>query len=578
MVDRSSPEPAGVAPAVALTDVSVRFPRRSQPVLNGVFLDLQPGEQVLVLGPSGSGKSTLLDTVAGFVPHSVNAALSGEVRVCGSVTAHSSVVELARHVAVMRQDPASGICLPLVEQELSLPLENRSTEPGAISDKIEAALRSTDCLHLRSRRTNELSGGEAQRIALAAALVADPHVLLLDEPTSMLDARGIRSVNRALRSTTSERRPTVLTVEHRLDDLAGHRGVPALPPRAVVLDAAGSVRADGRTTEVLREQASMLVESGCWLPLEAELHALSGCQGGLASRQNQRLLLGLAGRSPSGERDRCRGRSVLTAQDVAASRQEIVTRRRSGRRRAAAVPMLTGINITLHAGETVALLGANGSGKSTLLLTMAGLIAPADGRVEGRQPGLVFQNAEHQFFSHTVVDEVGYQVREQRQRVVARQLQRHRLEHLATQNPFSLSGGEQRRLGLAAMLAHEREALLLDEPTLGLDRRDTLATLRLLREIAAEGSAVMFASHDLRSVATIADRAVVLAGGAVIADGPMWQVLADEPTIRRAGLSLPPVLRWLLGNTSSAMEAHSVLEGLDGALGTRPTADCGTRP
>jgi len=176
--------------------------------------------------------------------------------------------------------------------------------------------------------------------------------------------------------------------------------------------------------------------------------------------------------------------------------------------------VLAGVDLTVRPGEVVALLGANGVGKSTLLLTLAGLLEPIAGRVEGPRPGLVFQNAEHQFLATSVRAEIAHGLGgEVAERVVPRQLRRHRLEHLADQNPFRLSGGEKRRLSLAAMLAHDRPVLLADEPTLGLDRRDTIATAAALREVAAGGGAVVLVSHDVRLVASLATRVVVLGAG-----------------------------------------------------------------
>jgi energy-coupling factor transport system ATP-binding protein len=223
----------------------------------------------------------------------------------------------------------------------------------------------------------------------------------------------------------------------------------------------------------------------------------------------------------------------------------------------------------------VALLGANGSGKSTLLLALAGLLRPWAGTVDGARPGLVFQDPEHQLVAHTVAAEVGHGLGADRDEVVARLLERHHLAEHAGQSPWRLSGGEKRRLSLAAMLAHDRPALLLDEPTLGLDRRDTIATVSALRKAAAEGRAVLFASHDLRTVATLADRVVVLAGGRVVADGPAIEVLRDHGLLARAGLELPVLLARLLDEVASSAGVRRALRSLDDAVGAAAPARAG---
>jgi len=541
-------------PAVVLDDVTVRVPRRTEPILRNVDLQVAPGEQVLVLGASGSGKSSVLRVISGVVPHAVTADLTGEVQVAGRPVARVPVVELSRHVGVLPQDPSAAVCLPDVEQELALPLENRAVPPDEIEPAVVEALDTVGAAHLRERTTSRLSGGESQRIALAAALIGRPEVLLLDEPTSMLDPAGVAEVRRAVSQAVDRHRPSVILVEHRLDDLAGARGVTGLPPRAVVMDGA-TVVADGPTEQVLREHAAALHDAGSWLPLEAELYALTGAPGGLAAPENVAFLEGLTTQDGARPPDRSPspGPPVLAARGVAVARP-------AGRRVA---PVLEGVDLELHAGEVVALLGPNGVGKTSLLLTLAGLLRPAHGVVEGGRPGMVFQNAEHQFVAHTVREEIAHGLPAPAQERVLQALAAHRLEHLADQNPFRLSGGEQRRVSLAAMLAHARPCLLADEPTLGLDRRDSLATIDALRAAADQGGAVLLATHDLRTALTVADRAVVLARGGVVADGPVERVLADQGVLAEAGLVLPPVVAWLLSRAPHA--ARRVLARLDAA-------------
>ncbi|MFD6446366.1 ABC transporter ATP-binding protein, partial [Promicromonospora sp. NPDC060204] len=241
-----------------------------------VDLRIEAGQGVLVLGPSGSGKSTLLRMLHGAVPHAVHAQVDGAVHVAGRSLVGTGIAGLADVVGVVAQDPESGVCLPDVLDEVAFPLENLAIDPGLIGPAVRTALDRAGAAALAGRATAELSGGELQRVALAAAIAPSPRLLLLDEPTSMLDADGIDAVRRALDVVRRETGAAWVLVEHRLDELAGDAGVEALPERWIVLGSDGRVRHDvavgDLTVPVLRE----LVGEGCWLPLDLELEALLG--------------------------------------------------------------------------------------------------------------------------------------------------------------------------------------------------------------------------------------------------------------------------------------------------------------
>ena len=594
-----------VVPAVWFRDVSVRFPRQERAVLHGATLTIAAGEQVVVFGPSGAGKSTLLAAITAVVPHSVVAEITGAVTVAGLDTLATEVVELSRHLGVLPQDPDSAVCLPGVAQELAFVLENRAVPPAEIADRIDAALDLVGAAGLRDRQTGSLSGGESQRVALAAALIGRPDVLLLDEPTSMLDADGVRQVRDAVGAVARTGAVAVLLVEHRLDEYAGSRGVAGLPARCIVLGADGTITHDGPTASVLPAAAAQLHRAGCWLPCESELEAALGFSGGLAAPRVQRALRELAGDAADAGAHRAPefGPVVLAGHDLAVSRDAAPrpVRRRpwpfrragqpgqdarrdgtigraegAGRRRV----LVRGVDLELHAGEIVAVLGRNGAGKSSLLLTLAGLLAPAGGRVTGARPGLVFQNPEHQFLGNTVREEIAVGLPDGSERV-ARVLAEHGLDHLADRSPYRLSGGQKRRVSLAAMLVHDRPSLLADEPTLGLDRRATIATIAAFRRAARSGRGILLCSHDLRTVATLADRVLVVADGRIVADGPVIEVLRQGDVLARAGITVPPLLGWLVAELPSGTQLRRALDALDATVdaaegGADPAARPGT--
>ncbi|WP_315099159.1 ABC transporter ATP-binding protein [uncultured Cellulomonas sp.] len=495
---------------IEVRGLGVTFPGATRPALTDIDLDVAPGEQVLVLAASGGGKSTLLRVLAGIVPQVLDAHVSGEVRIGGLDATRTPTADLAIQVGTLTQDPSGQLCLPTVADEVAFALENRGVDPALIGPAVQRTLEAVGAAHLLDRRTSELSGGEGQRVALAAAQVADPSVLLLDEPTALLDPAAATVVARAVRAAAAPGRSTVL-VEHRLDEL------PSLPDRVLVLGRDGRVHADGPTRRVLHEDAAALAALGTWLPLSAELAAAG-------VRDLGRLTVEREPPTPPGPR-------VLTARGLCV--------RRGGR------TVLQGVDLDVQAGTVTAVVGLNGSGKSSLLLALAGLL-PATGTVTGRSVGLVFQHPEHQLLARTVRDEIAWGPRRARasdvDARVSDALTAFRLTGLEDRDPFRLSGGQQRRLSLAAMAACGHDVLLADEPTFGQDRRTSAACADALRRLADEGRGVVLVTHDLRLVGEVADEVLVLRAGRVLAHGPVDAVLADDALLRLAGLPLPPLL------------------------------------
>ncbi|HEV7951644.1 MAG TPA: energy-coupling factor ABC transporter ATP-binding protein, partial [Glaciihabitans sp.] len=369
---------------------------------------------------------------------------------------------------------------------------------------------------------------------------------------------GIIEVRNAIGGAAEAYAPAVILVEHRIDEFAGPGGVDALPRRALVLGADGAVLADGPTAEVLHRFGPALHAQGCWLPLSTELEAVFGLAEGLAKPQMRHALRSLA--TPP---------DLVTAK--ALTKRVFVTLHahdlgvaHTGAATVQGELTLSRINFSLRAGETTVILGANGSGKTTLMLTLAGLLPAARGKVTGARPGMIFQNPEHQFVGGSVRAEVAYGLPASAAPRVDALLKEHRLDHLSEAIPHRLSGGEKRRLSIAAMLAHQRATLIADEPFYGLDRKGTIDAIAAFRGAAANGTAVLFSCHDLRTAATLADRAIVVAEGTIIADGPVFDVLRDSDIRRRSGLSLPPLLEVLFDEFDGADGAEQIRQVLDG--------------
>ena len=581
----TAPAPAGrargagadaVGPLARLDRVSVRYAGTGTWVPQGVTLDLSAGTTTLLLGPSGCGKSTVTLTLNGLVPHSVPSDYRGSVLVGGQEVADADIAHLARTVAMVMQDPDSQVVTTRVLDEVCYALENLRVPADRIEPRAMSALEAVGMGRFARASPWELSGGQRQRVVLAAALAVEPALLVLDEPTANLDPAGSADFY-ALLPVLKERGTAVLVVEHDLDELIG------AIDHVIALDADGATIAVGPPDEVFGAHGRALAEAGIRLPTAVRLHQRLAARGLLegapgeeddgaprvpltlddAARELAASRLGendgdssdrLAGRGPGradspGEGARDRG-----AQPVLVVRGLRVPRGRGRRRH----EVLHDVSLTVERGRILAVVGVNGSGKSTLLRALAGLERWTAGEVSvagrRRRPGrtgravtLVMQNPEHQFLERTVRDELAHGMRLEGdeeaavERAVVGMLTRFDLVDRAGANPFLLSGGQQRRLSVASVLGEHREAICLDEPTFGQDRRSAEALMARLHDVAADGAGLIIATHDMELAAEHADRVLVLAAGRVLAEGPAREVLADAPLLERAGLR-PPAL------------------------------------
>ncbi len=533
-----------------------------------VTFDIAPGEVVLLLGPSGSGKSTLALATNGLIPQAVPATLTGEVAVRGFAAVTTPVAQLAAHVGMVFQDPDAQLITGTVFDDVAFGPENLRMPVADVLARTEAALRQVGLWERRGENPDRLSGGGKQRLAIACALAMGSELLVLDEPTANLDPAGIEDVYDALRAVAAEGR-SILLVEHNLDAAVG------LTDRVVVLDAEGRTVADGPVDAVLRGRAEELEAIGVWLPVST-MAALALRRDGwnlprtpIAPAELTEALeaaeapVPSAGDSAPGRVERRpRPRPDLHSAHPAVEVRGLTLRR--GRR-----TVLHGVDLSVRAGEFVAVVGANGAGKTTLVQAMAGVIPPPRGtvRVDGvdasrtglrelsRRIGFVFQNPEHQFIAHTVFDELAHGLRrrglddaEIRARTTA-MLERFGLEGKADVHPFLLSGGQKRRLSVGTALIAGAPILALDEPTFGQDRARADELLRLLRDLNETGTTIVVVTHDMQLVAEYAHRTVVVRDGRIRADAATADVFADETLLRESGLRRPALQEALRGVT-----------------------------
>lgn len=443
--------------------------RRHQ-VVSGLDLLVEPGQRVLLSGPSGAGKSTILRACAGVLGTTVAGELDGEISVEG-------------RLGLVMQNPGDAVVADRIGRDVAFGPENACVPRDQIWERVRRALTGVALGYPLDHPTSALSGGELQRLALAGVLALRPGLLLLDEPTSMLDDANARAVRTAIVDAVAQTGATLLVVEHRI--------APWLDQvdRVVVLDRDGGIAADTSPDALVTDFGSRLADHGVWMP-------------GVAAPAPLDLPAELVAPSASA--------LSLCAEDL---HVDLRTRTLRG---PVVSRALRGVDADLEAGSVTAFTGPSGAGKSTLVGALAGLVAPTSGRIAGvdrplhrwrskdlaRRVGWVPQNPEHGFLTVKVRDEVAHTAARLGIAVDTEAiLEVFGLTHLAEANPYQLSGGEQRRLAVAAALAHRPAVVLLDEPTVGQDRHTWAATAGWLTSAARSGAAVGLSTHDADLIA-----------------------------------------------------------------------------
>jgi energy-coupling factor transporter ATP-binding protein EcfA2 len=504
--------------------VSYRYPGASLPALDDVSLTIEPGELVVIAGGSGSGKSTLLRAVSGLVPHFHGGTFAGAVTVGGLDTRSHGPGELAGVVGTLFQDPETQVVMGTVRAELGFGLRNRGLGDSTVARGVEEAALALGISPLLDRVTAELSGGELQRTALGAALAGRPDVLVLDEPTSQLDPVAGDELIGLLRRANEDADTTILLAEHRLERCL------YAADRAIAIEH-GRIVCDGTPAEFLAwavAHAPALATPGATLLAGVGCAPVAGVKRARAALR-QRGLLPDAGTGAEAEVEWSKRTSIP---DKSSNRRGVLRRNRGEGTPALQMRgiwhelrsgpvLLRGLDLTLVPGERVALLGRNGAGKSTLLRHAAGLMAPTRGTVRAAgRVGLLMQNPGDYLVHERVCDEAP-----------AAALRAVGLDGpaYAERHPRELSGGEKQRLAVAVVLGDPTDGteptavLCLDEPTRGMDRDHKRSLTTLLEAI---DGAVLVATHDTEFAASFAQRVLLLADGALIADGPAREVLS----------------------------------------------------
>ena len=528
-------------------NLTYTYPLSSTPALSGVTLDIAAGEFVLVAGPSGAGKSTLLRCLNGLAPHFTGGVLSGQLSVAGSDPIAEGPQALSRTVGFVFQDPEAQFVVDRVEDEIAFALENAALPPADMHARVEEVLRLLELTPLRDRPLDTLSGGEKQRVAIAAALAFRPQILALDEPTSQLDSQSAEDVLQSLKRLNRDLGLTIILAEHRLERVLPHvdhlvylprhgDSILSGPPRQVLhrIDLTPPLVTLGKAMNW--EPLPLTIEEG--KSLAAQSHTPNPLPSSIP------LTPQFADEHPSDHNSGCRIRDLHFAYDGGAG-----------------APILQGIDLEIAPGEMVALMGRNGSGKTTLLKCIIGLSQAQEGEIRlagrlltGRETvdicqkvGYLPQEPDNLLFADTVADELAITLRNHKllddPPISPMSLMKCLgLEKLAERYPRDLSVGQRQRVALGAICITKPRLLLLDEPTRGLDYRAKREMVRLLREWQAEGVGILLVTHDVELVASAANRVALLRQGKIIA--------ADTPEKLATSSLFAPQVAQVFPNTN----------------------------
>lgn len=544
----SDEKPTGVGDGViAVSDLHFAYGDSIIPALHEVSFRQKSGQMRLLMGRTGAGKSTLCLCMNGVIPHMQSGDFAGTVHIGGQDTRSQSVDDLSQVAGLVFQDFETQLFCSDVELEVAFGLENRGVPREAMRERVNHWLDTLGLGHLLGRDPITLSGGEKQRLALAAVMAAEPPIVVLDEPTTDLDPLGRAQVIDAVESLATQGRTILLAT----DDPTHGTGTDPL----LVLSE-GAVAYDGACGHLLRDVARARAVGLRPHPL-AEIAQAVGLP----------------------DVPETAAEAVRTLRDCAAVLDEpALTRRRDSEREpfaggeAVAVDLvshsyggpasLQRVSLQVRQGEFVAILGPNGSGKTTLCKLMMGLLTPHQGtvRVNGRdvaamsvtdlasQIGYLYQNPDSQIFADTVFDEVAFgprnlgRSREEVTRLVADAIEVTELVGLESADPFALTRGQRQRVALAAILACEPGIIVFDEPTTGLDVPQQEAMMELLHQLQTQGHTIIVVTHHTEMAMRYASRLILLREGQVVADDTVRDVVADERALQAACQRIPAVV------------------------------------
>ena len=510
---------------------------------------------LLITGPSGAGKTTICRAANGLIPHEFKGKMHGLVTIAGRYNSRRfGVSALSKIVGVLQQDPDTQLFNPTVEEEIVFGACNYGLPASDIRQRTEYLLELTRLTVHRRKNPHNLSGGQQQSCALAAVLSFDPATLILDEPTSNIDPIGSREVLALMAQLAREEGRTTLLVEHKLEELVH------LVDEMIVMDK-GKILHRGTVHEVL-EHVEYIDSVGLSVPQVTLLAARLRNSGWSIDTLPLDVDEALATLGPLIDHEALAclpepppRRVQHNHEEVAVDIHQLTHTYKDG------TVAVRDLNLEIHRGEFVAILGQNGSGKTTLVKHLNGLLKPTSGTVTvaglntrkasinemAVTVGFIFQNPDTQICKLKVYDELAFGLKnvglpnveiDQRVKQAAAELE---ITHLLDKNPFLLSMGEKQRVAVASVLTMQPSILVLDEPTTGQDFKRAKEIMDLAVRLHEEGQTIIVITHDMNLAAEYCDRMIIMAGGHIILDAPTREAFRSQEALRTSSLRPPQV-------------------------------------
>jgi len=561
---------------ITVHDIHYTYPTGDRPVLRGIDLALRRGEFVGLVGATSAGKTTFCQTLNGLIPHYTQGKMQGTVVVNGRDTGNLTVADLSASVGLVFQDADAQLVMSTVEEECLLGPLSQGLSRREARQRAHAILERLEVSHLIDRSPQALSGGQKQRVAIAAVMVTEPEVLVLDEATSELDALMVHKIFSLCARLNQELGTTILLVSHEIELLARHA------QRLVVMNE-GRIVLDAPTREALK-QHQVFRDVGVRLPQVTQYAlALEPYLNWPTLPITEEEALPTVRRAVAGV-EPVNGPVIPPpgAIDLAQTAEPLIQVDKVRFAYREPVTVLQNVNLNFQRGEFTAIIGNNGSGKSTLMKMILGLLKPSAGRVvidgvDTRQArvselalkiGFIFQDPNDQLFSNSVGEEIAFGLKnlelpeEEIEKRVTDTLAQFDLTEVQDTFPRFLARGDKQKLCIASIVAMRPQVLLLDEPTTGQDHRDSFQIMELAQTLNEQGITILLVTHDLSNVARYARRVIVVNDGVIIADGPTQEIMTDRELLASCHLTPPQIIQLGLDLSANGMKPAMTPEAL----------------